>query len=56
MEKISELQDVSLSLHTGKEAEGYADEGVSAYTDIGQMYSTYLTRDKGVRSDGYERS
>ena len=56
MEKISELQDVSLSLHTGKEAEGYADEGVSAYTDIGQMYSTYLTRDKGVRGEGYERS
>ena len=56
MEKISELQDVSLSLHTGKETEGYAKDGVSAYTDIGQMYSTYLTRDKGVRSDGYERS
>ena len=56
MEKISELQDVSLSLHTGKEAEGYAGEGVSAYTDIGQMYSSYLTRDKGVRGEGYERS
>ena len=56
MEKISELQEISLALHTGKETEGYAKDGVSAYTDIGQMYSTYLTRDKGVRSDGYERS
>ena len=56
MEKISELQEISLALHTGKETEGYAKDGVSAYTDIGQMYSTYLTRDKGVRGDGYERS
>ena len=56
MEKISELQEISLALHTGKETEGYAEDGVSAYTDIGQMYSTYLTRDKGVRGEGYERS
>ena len=54
MEKISELQEVSLALHTGKETEGYAKDGVSAYTDIGQMYSTYLTRDKGVKGDGYD--
>ena len=56
MEKISELQDVSLSLHTGKEAEGYAGEGVSAYTDIGQMYSTYLTREPKQISEDNERT
>ena len=55
MEKISELQDVSLSLHTGKEAEGYADEGVSAYTDIGQMYSSYLTREPKQIAEDNER-
>ena len=56
MEKISELQDVSLSLHTGKEAEGYADEGVSAYTDIGQMYSSYLTREPKQIAEDNERT
>ena len=56
MEKISELQEISLALHTGKETEVYAEDGVSAYTDIGQMYSTYLGKDKGVRGEGYERS
>ena len=56
MEKISELQDVSLSLHTGKEAEGYAGEGVSAYTDIRQMYSTYLTREPKQISEDNERT
>ena len=55
MEKISELQDVALSLHTGKEAEGYADEGVSAYTDIGQMYSSYLTREPKQIAEDNER-
>ena len=56
MEKISELQDVSLSIHTGKEAEGYADEGVSAYTDIGQMYSSYLTREPKQIAEDNERT
>ena len=46
MEKISELQDMELTLHTGKEAEGYAEEGAKAYKKIGQMYSKYLTKDK----------
>ena len=55
MEKISELQDVALSLHTGKEAEGCADEGVSAYTDIGQMYSSYLTRESKQIAEDNER-
>ena len=57
MEKISELQEMTLALHTGKEAEGYAEEGAMAYTSIGQMYNSYLTRDsKEVRGEGSERS
>ena len=55
MEKISELQEMSLSLHTGKEAEEYAKDGLTAYTDIGQMYSSYLTRDsKEVMNEEHE--
>ena len=58
MEKISELQEMSLALHTGKETEEYAKDGIAAYTDIGQMYSSYLTRDskEEVRSEENERS
>jgi len=57
MEKISELQEMALALHTGKEAEGYAEDGAMAYTDIGQMYNSYLTRDsKDIRGEGSERS
>ena len=58
MEKISELQKMSLVLHTGKETEEYAEDGIDAYTDIGQMYSIYLTRDskEEVRSEENERS
>ena len=58
MEKISELYEMSLALHTGDEAEEYAEEGAMAYTDIGQMYSSYLTRDskEGVRGGENERS
>ncbi len=58
MEKISELQEMSLALHTGKETEEYARDGIAAYTDIGQMYSSYLTRDskEEVRSEENERS
>ena len=56
MEKISELQEMSLALHTGKETEEYAKDGIAAYTDIGQMYSSYLTRDsKEVINEEHER-
>ena len=56
MEKISELQEMSLALHTGKETAEYAEDGIAAYTDIGQMYSIYLTRDaKEVMNEEYER-
>ena len=56
MEKISELQEMSLALHTGKETEEYAEDGIVAYTDIGQMYSSYLTRDsKEVMNEEHER-
>lgn len=56
MEKISELQEMSLALHTGKETEEYAEDGIAAYTDIGQMYSSYLTRDsKEVMNEEHER-
>ena len=34
-----------LILHSGKEAEKYAKKGATAYTQIGQMYSSYLSRD-----------
>ena len=44
MEKIAELQEQELYLHTGKEAKGYAEDGIGAYTNIGQMYSSHLTR------------
>ena len=57
MEKISELQEMTLSLHTGREAEGYARYGAKAYTGIGQMYSGYLgkdSKDRGEEND--ERS
>ena len=58
MEKIAELQEQELSLHTGKEAEEYAEDGIGAYTNIGQMYSSHLTRDskEEVRSEENERS
>ena len=56
-EKISELQEMNLQLHRGEEAKEYADEGASAYTNIGQMYSTYLERDsKNVQNEDNERS
>ena len=54
MEKISELQDMELNLHTSKETEEYAENGVLAYTNIGQMYNTYLTRDS--KETGNENS
>ena len=58
MEKIAELQEQELSLHTGKEAKEYAEDGIGAYTNIGQMYSSHLTRDskEEVRSEENERS
>lgn len=57
MEKIAELQEQSLSLHTGMEAEQFAQDGLTAYTGIGQMYSSYLGRDtKEKRGEDNERS
>jgi len=46
MEKISELQELSSQLHNIKETEKYAQEGVTSYTNIGQMYNEFLTKDK----------
>ena len=47
---------MSLSLHTGKEAEEYAENGLTKYTEIGQMYSSYLTKDsKKVMNEEKER-
>ena len=37
-EKISELQEMTLALHTSKETKSFAQDGASRYTDIGQMY------------------
>ena len=44
-EKISELQEMTLALHTSKETKSFAEEGAKAYTEIGQMYNAYLGRD-----------
>ena len=57
MERIAELQEQALSLHTGMEAGQYAQDGLEAYTGIGQMYSGYLGRDtKEVRGEDDDRS
>lgn len=57
MERIEELQEQALSLHTGIEAEQYAQDGLEAYKGIGQMYSGYLGRDtKEVRGEEDDRS
>lgn len=57
MEKIAELQEQTLSLHNGMETEQYAQDGLDAYTDIGQMYRGYLSRDtKEVRGEEDDRS
>ncbi len=55
MEKISELQELSSSLHNENETKEYAQDGVSSYTKIGQMYNTFLTKDKdrGEENDKY---
>ncbi len=57
MERISELQEMELSLHTANESKQYANEGLLAYAKIGQMYNSYLERDtKEVRGEDNERS
>ena len=56
-EKISELQEMTLALHTSKETKSFAQDGASRYTDIGQMYSAYLGRDsRKVQNEENERS
>lgn len=57
MEKIAELQEASLSLHTRRESEQFVQDGVLAYRGIGEMYNSYLGKDtKEVRSEDNERS
>ena len=56
-EKISELQEMTLALHTSKEIKSFAQDGASRYTNIGQMYSAYLGRDsRKVQNEENERS
>ena len=56
-EKISELQEMTLALHTSKETKSFDKDGISAYTDIGQMYNAYLGRDsRKVQNEENERS
>ena len=53
-EIIDELQtedEMKLSLYTAVEAKKFAQDGLDAYTGIGQMYSGYLGRDKEVRGE-----
>ena len=52
MERIAELQEQALSLHTGMETEQFAQDGLAAYTGIGQIYSSYLGRDTGEKIGG----
>ena len=57
MERIAELQEQALSLHSGMEAGQYAQEGLDAYAGIGQMYSGYLGRNtKDVRDEDDDRN
>ena len=57
MERISELQEMTLSLHIADESKQYAEEGAKAYTKIGQMYSRYLARkNTKKRGENNERS
>ena len=51
MERITELQEQALSLHSGMEAGQYAQEGLDAYAGIGQIYSGYLGRDTKEERD-----
>jgi len=46
MEKIAELQDQTLSLHSAKETEQYVQDGLANYNEIGQDYNDYLNRNK----------
>ena len=45
---------MSLSLHNGKETREYVVDWIEKYTDIGQMYSTYLTRESKEKSRSEE--
>ncbi len=54
MEKISELQEMTLALHTSKETEECARDGIENYTNIGHMYSSYLARDSEEKSRSEE--
>ena len=54
MERISELQEMEISLHTANEAKQYAEEGAIAYSEIGQMYSGYLTKEDTKEKRGEE--
>ena len=57
MERIAELQEQALSLHSGMEAGQYTQEGLDAYAGIGQIYSGYLGRDtKEMRDKDDDRS
>ncbi len=53
MEKISELQEMFLALHEGKEAKEYATEGLEAYENIGKMYS--LSKEPREETRGEEK-
>ena len=56
-EKISELQEMTLALHTSKETKSFAQDGANRYTDIGQMYNVYLGRNsRKVQNEENERS
>ena len=51
MEKLAELQELALELHSGKECEEYVSEGISAYSEIGEMYKESMKN----KSNGMEK-
>lgn len=56
-EQSEEIPEQALSLHTGIETGQYTQDGLEAYTGIGQMYSGYLGKDtKEVRGEDDDRS
>ncbi len=54
MEKISELQEMDLNLHSKEEVREYAEKGASAYKSIGQEFSRFLGRNSKEKVGGEE--
>jgi len=51
MEKLSELQELSVIGHMAEEAQEYAEDGIKAYDEIGRMYQRSMTREQSKAED-----